>query len=93
MKIDANIEVNISSSRLLGKVLMGTLGRSMLHYLVSRLMQVSSLGERFSRKVGVDMHYSNKFVFGEIKKDQFVLKNNNAILPFLSLAKNRISFV
>jgi len=37
-------------------------------------MQVSSLGEKFSRKVGVEMHYSNKLVCGEIKKDQFVFK-------------------
>ncbi|MDA9060379.1 hypothetical protein N9K53_01090 [Candidatus Thioglobus sp.] len=94
MKIVATIETHMTSSRLLGKVLMGTLGRSMLHYLVYRLKLVSSLDERFSGKVGDDMHYSNKSVFGEIKKDQFVLKkNNNAILQFLTLAKNRISIV
>lgn len=52
MKIVATIEAHMTSSRLPGKVLMGTLGRPMLHYLVSRLKLVSSLDERFSGKVG-----------------------------------------
>ena len=68
MKIVATIEAHMTSSRLPGKILMGTLGRPMWHYLVSRHTLVSSLDEMFSGKVVVVIHYLNKSVFGEIKK-------------------------